>query len=97
MHSIIKVLFRALFNPRIKEKYRKGRLCTIHILDYWNVLSTEEETAPYTPTHKQLHSHPTPCVMFLMSVAPLQGQEGEGWALEIESFLSPVKWHRSNR
>jgi hypothetical protein len=22
---------------------------------------------------------------------------GEGWALEIESFLGPVKWHRADR
>ncbi len=24
---------------------------------------------------------------------PLLGQVGEGWALEIKSFLGPVKWH----
>ncbi len=24
-------------------------------------------------------------------------QVGGGWALEIESFLSPVKWHRADR
>jgi hypothetical protein len=28
---------------------------------------------------------------------PLRGQDGEGWALEIESFLGPVKWHRADR
>jgi hypothetical protein len=35
--------------------------------------------------------------MFLMRAAPLQGQVGGGRALEIESFLGPVKWHRTNR
>ncbi len=28
---------------------------------------------------------------------PLLGQVGEGWALEIESILGPVKWHRADR
>jgi hypothetical protein len=27
----------------------------------------------------------------------LQGQVGGGWALEIEIFLEPVKWHRAVR
>ncbi len=35
--------------------------------------------------------------MFLMRADLLRGQEGEGWALEIESFLDPVKWHREDR
>ncbi len=26
-----------------------------------------------------------------------RGQVGEGWPLEIESFLGPVKWHRADR
>jgi hypothetical protein len=38
-----------------------------------------------------------PCVMFLMRADPLRGQVGGGWALEIESFLGPVKWHRADR
>jgi hypothetical protein len=37
------------------------------------------------------------CVMFLMRADPLRGQEGGGWALEIKSFLGPVKWHRADR
>jgi hypothetical protein len=37
------------------------------------------------------------CIMFLMRVYPLRGQVGGGWALEIESFLGPVKWHRADR
>ncbi len=39
----------------------------------------------------------TPCVMLLMQQHPLRGQVGGGWALEIESFLGPVKWHRADR
>jgi hypothetical protein len=37
------------------------------------------------------------CVMFLMRADPLRGQVGGGWALEIESFLGPVKCHRAVR
>jgi hypothetical protein len=33
------------------------------------------------------------CVMFLMQADTLNGQVGGGWALEISSFLGPVKWH----
>jgi hypothetical protein len=35
--------------------------------------------------------------MFWMRAYPLQGQVGGGWALEFESFLGPVKWHRAVR
>ncbi len=35
--------------------------------------------------------------MFLMRADRLRGQVGGGWAVEIESFLGPVKWHRANR
>jgi hypothetical protein len=38
-----------------------------------------------------------PCIMFWMRVYPLRGQVGGGWALEFESFLGPVKWHRADR
>jgi hypothetical protein len=34
-------------------------------------------------------------VMLLIKATPLRGQVGEGWALEIETFLGPVKWHRA--
>jgi hypothetical protein len=27
----------------------------------------------------------------------IRGQVGGGWALEIETFLGPVKWHRADR
>jgi hypothetical protein len=37
------------------------------------------------------------CIMFRMRAYPLQGEVGGGWALEFESFLGPVKWHRANR
>ncbi len=32
-----------------------------------------------------------------MQANPLRGQVGGGWALEIETFLGPVKWHRAVR
>ncbi len=33
--------------------------------------------------------------MLLMRENPLRGQVGGGWALEIETFLGPVIWHRA--
>jgi hypothetical protein len=38
---------------------------------------------------------PVCTVMFLMRADPLRGQAGGGWALEIDTFLGPVKWHRA--
>jgi hypothetical protein len=38
-----------------------------------------------------------PCVMLLMRANPLRGQVGGGWALEIETFFGPMKWHRAIR
>ncbi len=38
-----------------------------------------------------------PCVMLLMREHPLQGKVAEDWALEIESLVGPVKWHRADR
>ncbi len=38
-----------------------------------------------------------PFVMFLMRADTLRGQVGGGWALEMESFLGPVKWHRADK
>jgi hypothetical protein len=35
--------------------------------------------------------------MCLMREDPLRGQVGGGWALEIETFLGLVKWHRAVR
>ncbi len=34
--------------------------------------------------------------MFWMRAYPLRGEVGGGWALEFESFLGPVKWHRAD-
>jgi hypothetical protein len=36
-------------------------------------------------------------IMFLMQKDPFRGQVGGGWALEIETFLGPVKWHRAQK
>jgi hypothetical protein len=38
-----------------------------------------------------------PCLMFWMRAYSLRGQVGGGWALDIESFLGSVKWHRADR
>jgi hypothetical protein len=38
-----------------------------------------------------------PRIMFWMRAYPLRGQVEGGWALEIESYLGPVKWHRADR
>ncbi len=35
--------------------------------------------------------------MFLMRVDTYERQVGGGWALEIESFLGLVKWHRAQK
>jgi hypothetical protein len=39
----------------------------------------------------ELMIYMTPFEMLLMRANPLRGQVGEGWALEIETFLGPVK------
>ncbi len=36
-------------------------------------------------------------LMFCMRVYLLRGQVEGGWALEIESFWGPVKWHQADR
>ncbi len=35
--------------------------------------------------------------MFLTRADILRGQVGGSWALEMESFLGPVKWHGADR
>jgi hypothetical protein len=35
--------------------------------------------------------------MFWMRAYQLRGEVGGGWALEFESFLGPVKFHRAYR
>jgi hypothetical protein len=37
------------------------------------------------------------CVLLLMRAESIRGQVGVGWALEIETFLGLVKWHRADR
>jgi hypothetical protein len=39
----------------------------------------------------------TPCSNDWMRADPLRGQVEVGWALEIDIFLVPVKWHRAVR
>ncbi len=50
------------------------------------------EIAIYTPM-----IYTAPCILFWMRAYPSRGQVGGGWALEIESFLGPGKWHRADR
>ncbi len=38
-----------------------------------------------------------PSLMFWMRAYPLRREVGGGWALEFQSFLGPVKWHRADR
>jgi hypothetical protein len=38
-----------------------------------------------------------PYIIVLMRVAPLRGLVGNYGALEIETFLGPVKWHQAVR
>jgi hypothetical protein len=35
--------------------------------------------------------------MFLVRADTLRGQVGGGWALEMEIFLGPLKWHRADK
>jgi hypothetical protein len=48
--------------------------------------------AIYTPL-----IYAAPCVVFFKRADPLRGQVGGAWALEIERFLGPVKWHQADR
>jgi hypothetical protein len=42
-------------------------------------------------------TYTAPCIMLWMRAYPLRGEVGGVWALEFESFLGPVKWHRVDR
>jgi hypothetical protein len=57
-----------------------------------HALSTSGFLAIYGPT-----IYTAQYIMLLMRENPLQGQVVEGWALEIEPFLGPVKWPRDIR
>jgi hypothetical protein len=34
-----------------------------------------------------------PYLMILIGAIPIRAQVGGGWALEMETFLGPFKWH----
>ncbi len=57
-----------------------------------NPVTTQKELSIYAPM-----IYTAPYDMFLMRAEPLRvhGQEGGGWALEIEPFLGLVKCHRA--
>ncbi len=54
------------------------------------VYSYQVELAIYGPM-----IYTAPYVTLLMRANPLRGQVGGDWALEIDTFLGPVKWHRA--
>jgi hypothetical protein len=59
--------------------------------------STEEQ-GPLVLTIYAPMIYTSTCIMFWMrALRALQGQVGGGWALEIESFFGPLKWHRADR
>ncbi len=72
--------------------YVKGKINVIHLKNTFLVWSWKQNIAIYTPK-----IYTAPCVMFLMRADTYERQVGEGWALEIESFLGSVKWHRADR
>jgi hypothetical protein len=70
-----------------------------------NVMDPQHCSVTYTYRNATVHTviamiytARTICtVMFLIRVDPLRGQAGGGWALEIEPFSGPLKWHRAVR
>ncbi len=59
--------------------------------------NSTEEQGPLVLTIYAPMIYTEPYIMFWMRAYPLRGQVGRGWALEIESFLGPVKWHLADR
>ncbi len=46
-----------------------------------------------------IYAHMTytaPCVILFVRAAFITRASGKGWALEIETFLGPVEWHRAD-
>ncbi len=71
---------------RTYEKFLSQRVCKEYRIQCHNKYVIITVYAPMIYT--------APCVMFLMRAETLCGQVGGGLALEMESFLGPVKWHR---
>ncbi len=92
-------------NRRFSSKPRDGTTCTRDLqcreintgfcrkeINENRSLTGNLEIAIYAPM-----IYIAPCVMLLMRADTLQGQVGGCWALQIESFQGPVKWHRADR
>jgi hypothetical protein len=61
-----------------------GRGSTLfHDREYFNYLCTYD-------LHSPVHNVLDVCISITRGI-------GRGWALEFESFLGPVKWHRADR
>jgi hypothetical protein len=67
-------------------------MITAHYSASYFVLDALEQYNYYAPM-----IYTALCILFWMHAYPLLGQVGGSWALEFESFLGPVKWHRADR
>ncbi len=56
---------------------------------------SEDQLRGSSPVHSRAGNLYAPCLMLL--IHPLWGQVGGGWALEIETFLGPLIWHKAGR
>ncbi len=81
--------------------------CILFVLfnDFCKIVDTRslsEDDASCSTTEQYVYNYLctndlyAPCLMFLMRADTLFRQVGGGWALEIESFLGPVNWHRAD-
>jgi hypothetical protein len=83
----------------VKAKMRLMNILMEHVF----TVCVQATLLPETPTENGLLAiyapkiYTGPCIMFWIRAYPLRGEVGGGWALKIESFLGPVKWHRANR
>jgi hypothetical protein len=72
-----------------------GKLALVKFLHDWNIaVKLWQYNVSFTRSTyiSYLWTYDTaPYVMLLMWANPLRGQMGGGWALEIETFLGPVK------
>jgi hypothetical protein len=75
-------------NERLTIKVTYGIISTV----YFNCSLVYSIIDIYAPM-----IYTAPYIIFLMRAYPLRGQVGEGFALEIERFLGPVKWHQADK
>ncbi len=80
-------------NPLVSTSY----LATKHLFSTKKLLALLNNWKFIVLTIYAPRIYTAPCIMFWMRAYPLRGQVGGGWALEIESFLGPVKCHWAYR